>query len=341
MSAAPVLPQPTQIRSACFTPLSFFERVLDLDNYTQLRCFCLIMAETLGSRPRRPSAEIDTDDFVAACQVSREWVLEALTGLEAAKLIQISTAGHNRRSYAVAPEYIKEVELAGRTKVRGRCPDCKTIALFESQFIPVPHNALRKLGACVDSATFRAVMVVIRHTLHWNPEQRCLESTAEELSLHDFTRVTGLESREILNGLTTAKRLGLIGQEKRKGKPSIFWAIPDALAGLRPREPRSITPRDGEPKETAKPVGAKIVEIPNESAKPIANESAPYFYARCPNCSHFVDVEEVKPEDLAPSEPEKPPRAGPQRETARKKPKFIEDLDRRLQKAIEDAEGVA
>jgi hypothetical protein len=86
----------------------------------------------------------------------------------------------------------------------------------------------------------------------------------------------------------------LIGQEKRKGKPSIFWAIPDALAGLRPREPRSITPRDGEPKETAKPVGAKIVEIPNESAKPIANESAPYFYARCPNCSHFVDVEESR-----------------------------------------------
>lgn len=314
MSAAPVLPQPTSIRSACFTPLSFFERVLDMDNFTALRCFCLIMAETLGARPRRPSAEIEDQQFIDACQVSLEWINSALKFLDEAKLIQIAEG--RRRTFSIRPEYIAEVEKAGKEAVKGRCPDCKTIGLFESQFIPVPPQALKRMGACVDSATFRAVMVVIRHTLSWDPKLRCIKSTPHELSLHDFTSRTGLEDREMINGLNQAKQLGLIGHEKRKGKPGIFWAIPEALAGLKPRDLRTVTPREGGDENREKPEPTKIVTIPSKSEESSANESAPYFFGRCPNCRHFVDVEPITEEDFIAAQPEKPPRAGPQRAKA-------------------------
>lgn len=321
MSAAP-LPETipsrwsTTVKAACFTPLSYFTRCLDLDSQAQLLCFSLIMVETLGCG--RTKDEIEMERFEKASRVSRESVYSALTTLENSKMIQIGRGGlRNRPTYSIADEYIREVHAAGREKIPGRCPDCKEIAFFESRFIPLPHAALRKLGACVDPATFKCVMVVCRYTLSWNNKERCIEVTPSELDIHDFERLTGLESRQITNGLTQAVELGLIGRQLRKGRPSIFWAQPEKFGALERREPRKLTRVASGVKEETKPGDAKTGPISQTPVESDANESRSYFYGQCSKCRHYVFVEPVTEEELRvsePEKPEKPPRAGPQRE---------------------------
>lgn len=341
MSAQPI-PSPssrsTSLRAACFTPLSYFERALDLE-YTQLRCFGLILVETLGAYPIKSTAEISYDKFAETFQVSKDWIAHALVSLEAAGYIRIGRSERGAVTYAIREEYVQEVKTAGRQKIRGRCPDCKVVGLFSTEFIPTPHAALRKLGGCVDSATFRCVMVVSRYTCRWDREKRCLEVEPQELDLADFSRLTGLEKREITNGLTNAVRLGLIGRELRAGRPSLFWAIPEKFGSLEKRGPRLVTPSNGGVTEEAKPEISRTEENPNKPVHTHANESGVYFYGRCENCNHLVNIEPVSEQEFADSVPKsvQHPATGPKKPPgAAKKSAYFDELERRKQEAIAD-----
>ncbi len=334
MTAAPIPPpvrHVTNIKGACFTPLSYFHRNLDLQ-YTQLRCFGLILVQTLGAS--KPVAEITYEEFSETFGISHEWVLDALSALEKMGMIRVGRSDRGRPVYSIREEYIQEAKNAGRQAVRGRCPDCKAIGEFSTEFIPTPHQALRKLGGCVNSATFRVVMTVIRYTLKWGKESRAVEVEPTELSLDDFTRLTGLESREITNGLTEAVRLGLIGRQLRKGKPSLFWAVPEKFGSLERREPRTVT-QPATRGEKAKVPTPKNTEIPNEPEPTDASESRVYLYGRCNACKHLVVVEPVTEEEFAAAQPQKtespPERAGPGRE--KRKTPSEKHLDRVLKMA--------
>ncbi len=314
MTAAPAPPpvrHVTNIKGACFTPLSYFHRNLDLQ-YTQLRCFGLILVQTLGAN--KPVAEITYQEFAETFGISHEWVLDALSALEKMGMIRVGRSDRGRPVYSIREEYIQEAKNAGRSAVRGKCPDCKAIGEFSTEFIPTPHQALRKLGGCVNSATFRVVMAVIRYTLKWGKESRAVEVEPTELSLDDFTRLTGLESREITNGLTEAVKLGLIGRQLRKGKPSLFWAVPEKFGSLERREPRTVS-QPATRGEKAKVESPKPEEKPNETPVADANESRAYLYGRCNACKHLVIVEPVTEEEFALAHPQKtespPERAGP------------------------------
>lgn len=313
MSAAPLPSPSTPIKAACFTPLSYFERLLDMQNYTQLRCYSLILVETLGHQSGRIWAEIDTAAFVQATVVTKEWVYAALESLgdNGYKLIRSRTNTRGRTEYALRAEHIQEAKGAGRLKIPGKCPDCQAVGLFDTEFIPVLHAALRKMGACVDPATFKCVMVVIRYTLKWDKETKALRVDPSELDINDFERLTGLENREICNGLTRAGQLGLIGREMRKGKPSIFWLNPEAFANLERRTPRTVSPPQHGVKDGANVAIGKIAENSAKQPESTATESPSYFYGRCPSCWHFVNFEPVTEEEVAAKPAERPPRAGP------------------------------
>jgi hypothetical protein len=322
MSAQPI-PEPgrrtTNLKAACLVPLSFFERCLDLE-YTQLRCLSLIIAETLGAHPARTFAEVEDQRFVDSFHVSKEWVRNAVNFLESAKLIRASTSPGGVPIYALREEYIQEVKGAGRTKIPGRCPDCKAVGLFSTEFIPTPFLALRKLGGCVDSATFRVTMVVIRHTMRMVAGGKSFKVDPQELNLHDFSRVCDLENREIINGLTEAVRLGIIGREQHKGKASLFWVIPEGIEALGKRPFRVVSPPERDVKEDAKESPSKNEEKPTKPLQTSENESKPYIFGRCEHCGHFVDVEPVSEAEFADSKFEQPikkpfqqARAGPQR----------------------------
>jgi hypothetical protein len=340
--SAQAIPSPashsTTIRAACFTPLSYFEHALDLD-YTQLRCFGLILVETLGAFPSRPTAEITYAKFAETFQVSKDWIAQALGSLEGAGYIKIGRSERGTVVYSVRDEYVLEVQKAGREKIRGRCPDCKTVGLFSTEFVPTAHAAFRKLGGCVDSATYRVVMVVSRYTCQWDRESRCLKVDPQELDLADFSRLTGLEKREITNGLTNAVKLGLIGRELRAGRPSLFWAVPEKFGALEKRGPRLVTPSESGVTEEAKPETSRNGKNPNKPVHTHANESGVYFYGRCENCNHLVTVEPVSEQEFADSAPKqsqssagsvkKPPGAA-------KKSAYFEELDRRKKAAIAD-----
>jgi hypothetical protein len=326
LSACPV-PLPdrwsSSIRNACFTPVSYFSHALDLDSQAQLLCFSLILVETLGSMEkwkRSQPAEISYEQFTQTANVSREAVLNALDYLERADMIRISRSERGRPMYAIREEYIHEVQKAGKEAIRGRCPDCKTIGYFETRFIPVPHVAFRKLGACVDPATFKAVMVVCRYTLEWNKEGKCLDVVPRELDLNDFCKLTGLKNREITSGLSKAAKLGLIGRTQRPGKPSLFWAIPEQFGKLDRREPRTVSPPQSVTERMANSGSHKVQEIPTKPENTQATESKYYFYGRCASCGHFVDVEPVSEDELAHYDSQQaekttpyPARAGPKR----------------------------
>jgi hypothetical protein len=309
------------LKAACFTPLSFFHRNLDLE-YTQLRCFGLITVETLGAG--REFAEISTDRFAEQFSVSREWILNAIAALDASGMIRIRPSDRGRPTYAIREEYIQEAKNAGKETIKGKCPDCQKVGEFSTEFIPVPHQALRKLGGCVNSVVFRVVMVVIRYTLKWGRQSRLIEVEPSELSLNDFTRLTGLESREITTGLTEAVKLGLIGRELRSGRPSLFWAIPEKFGALDQREARQVT----QPTYREKTANAKTVkssEKPQEPESTHENESRSFLWGRCQNCRRLVAVEPITEAEFEQSQPppppEHPPRSGPPPDFSRKKPK--------------------
>lgn len=332
------------LRAACFTPASYFEQLLDLDDYTQLRVLGLILVETLGAYPKpRATAEITVERMAETFSVSREWILNSLSRLHDARLIVIGKSARGATCYSIAPEYVDEVKSAGIRKLKGRCPDCHTVGFFSTEFYPMPHAAFRKLGGCVDSATYRCALVVARYTLSWpkkeESKERFIEVSPAELDLADFVRLTGLEKRHILDAIATCEHLGLIGRHKRPGRPSLFWAIPENWGALQKRNPREITPPERGSKQEEKQEAVETTEITVKPAKTSADESRAWFFGRCLNCRHFVRIEPVPEEEFLnhnppekPKPPESPPRAAPKREKMSKQDEAWEILRKRYAK---------
>jgi hypothetical protein len=323
------LPIPEPYRAPfCKVPLSFFYHFMGIENGAQLSLFCVILAETIGDRPGNYWAEIPNETFAKYTGVSTDWVSTALDSLENGyHWIKSRKNSRGRREYSIDDRYILEVEEAGLKKRPGRCSNCKTVEMFDTRYVKVPHVALRKLGGCVGPAAFKCIMTVILRALDW--KDGLWETKRTELDFNDFHRLSGLENREISNGIAEAVKLGLIGRELRSGKQSLYWINMKAFESLERRPARKVSPPARGVEGDAKSPTKKLSKNPVKPAETHANELGNHFYSRCPKCKVFVDVEPVTEAELIPKEPEKPPRAGPGR--AKRSPSQV-SLDRSTEK---------
>lgn len=320
MSAQPIPQPPLEKKQAiCKAPLSIFERLLDLCNFTQLICLCHILNET--TKPDqfgkgRTWARIKPRDFAEISRKSEEWALLAVESLEKSGLIQSEYVdgkeSHGTR-YRISPDLQAETKAE---KIRGKCRECQWIGMFATEFIPLPRTAFTKLAPAVDHATFVCTLVVARFTHHWNTE-RGLWVEPSELVPHDF-RLTGLEPGMVKQGLDKAVELGLIKRRNRAGKASIYESCPENWTNIEKRPLREVTPPQRGAKDPAKQPADLNQEKPIKEPDTPIIESGHFRTAICPKCERVVEVEPISDDlhipEVLPAEnqtPKQPPRAGP------------------------------
>ncbi len=307
-------------------PQSYFDRVLDLDSQVELLCWGLVAVETLGAYPARKNAEISDDKFVDAANASRPWVASALRKLEGSGMIIVSRDRHEyqrpgddvpaiggRATYALADEYVAEAKNAGKERPTGRCPHCKTISAFETRFIPTPHIALRKMGACLPPATFKVTMAILSKTVEWNREAKCIDVVPSVIEKRELMTMTGLEDRQITAAINDAGQRGIVSRQRIEGKPSLFWVNPEMFSHMQKRQPRQVNQPTPTGKQKAKKDPEESAKTPVKPAATPAVESNHKFYGRCTACGQFGDAEPVSDEELADAQPKPTARAGPPR----------------------------
>jgi hypothetical protein len=340
VSAAPVPSPSDPIRAICRTPASYFHSLLELLNYSEILCFGLILDSTVGYGQATEWAEISDEQFHSATNESKEWVLIGIARLEKFGLIRCrKNQVSGRREYALSDQLRGEADVKGR-KFKGRCPQCKTIGTFATEYIAVPHPFFRKLGGCLDHASYVCLAVIVRYSLKWTGEKGVWTEWAE-LDLNDFERLTGLDKRAISQALAKLVDINgwrLIERFNRAGKASAYRAIPERFGKIERRGPRLVE----QPAKTEKTPPTKgDTKNPNKTAETHEFESVHKNFGFCLKCRHFVTPEEVSEEELQALEVERPPRSGPTRET-KPKSKFWDDMERRRKEAIETAErGIA
>lgn len=317
MSAAASVPLPQQkeIRGFCPVGLSYFERLLTLNRFSEIKIFSLILVETLG-KPGHPTwAEITDDQFAATVNVSKEQYFDSLIALGNFGYIQTRTNSRGRREYAVAETFRDEAQAK---KIHGRCPHCSDIIPIDYKFIPIPHIVLRKLTACLDAASFACLMVILRYTLHVNKE-RGVYALPAELDINDFTRLTQYDPSSITKALAKLcdeDGWALVQRKIRKGKPSIFCPVLDKFYHMERREARVISmPANREKGERSAKV-EKENPIERHESEPetegIESNLKPYGF--CRKCDRYVAVNPVSEAQFRKQQEESPPRAGPGRQ---------------------------
>ncbi len=185
----------------------------------------------------------------------------------------------------------------------------------------MPRTFFTKLMPAADHATFVCVAVIARYTHHWNTE-RGFWTEPSELLPHDF-RLTGLEPGMVKRGLDDGVARGWIKRQNRAGKASIYETCPEKWATIGFKNPlREITPPVRGPKDKTKEPKPYDPKEPIKPTPTPSIESGVFRTAVCPKCERVVEVEPVAddlhiPEVLPTVEKpvDKPPRAGPTRET--------------------------
>jgi hypothetical protein len=314
MSAQPI-PEPKQ--PICKTPLSLFEKLLDICNFTQVKCFGHVLNETTKpiGKTTRTWVRIKPNEFAEISRTSEEWAMVAVESLIKSGLLEFENIDgqESKRRYRISPDLTAETK---GDKIRGRCKECQWVGMFATEFVPMPRTFFTKLMPAVDHATFVCVAVVARYTHHWNTE-RGLWVEPSELTPHDF-RLTGLEPGMIKQGLDKAVELGLIKRRNRAGKPSIFESCPENWSNIEKRPLREITPPQRGAKDLAKQPSGTGTEKPIKTPETPTIESGLFRTAICPKCERVVEVEPVSDDlhipEVLPAEnqaPKQPPRAGP------------------------------
>jgi hypothetical protein len=333
-AAAQSYPPPT-IRNVCKTPISYFLRLVEFCNYTELKVFGCILVNTVGQSFPTTWCEIHDDTFDEAVGVTKEWWLEALSNLtgrggQMPALIRTrKSPTTSRTEYALSEKL--ELEIKALT-VRGKCGNCHTIGTFGTEFIPVPHAVFRRLGACIDHASFVCLMVIIRYSLKWNRE-RGVWAEPVQLELNDFERLTGLEPRMIslaLSKLCDEDGWALVTRTERKGRASLYEARPDRFGKIDRREARVVTmPANREKSQSTTDSG--LHQNPQNSDKTHAFESDDRVYGFCRSCGQYGPIEQVDEVEVPPKPPEHPPRSGPPPKFGRK-PRKKERVDAMLER---------
>lgn len=322
MSAQPI-PNPTVPKKepVCKAPLSIFENLLQVFNFSQIKCLCHVLNESTKPdhfRKIRAWIRIKPAEFAEATRISEEWAMVAVNSLIKTGLLQTQDVDgmESKRRYRINPDLTAETKAE---PIRGRCKECEFVGMFRTEFVPLPRTAFTKLATGVDHATFVCTLVVARFTHHWNTE-RGLWTEPSELTPHDF-RLTGLEPGMIKQGLDKAVELGLIKRQNRAGKASIYESCPENWTNIEKRPLREITPPVRGAKYPAKQPSGTGTEKPIKPPETPSIESAVFRTAVCPKCERIVEVEAIADDlqlpEVLPSEnqaPKQPPRAGPQRE---------------------------
>lgn len=327
MSAAAQLPPPQskQISGFCPVGLSYFERLLSLNRPSEILVFSLVMVETIG-RPGHPTwAEISDEQFERATNVSREQYLDALNTLINFSYVISRRNERGRNEYKIADTFRNESEAK---RVHGKCPHCRHIFPIDQAFIPIPHIVFRKLGACLDPASFSCLMVILRYTLHY-AKDRGVFAIPAEININDFIRLTTYEASSITKALAKLcdeDGYALIQRKERKGKPAIYCPALDRLYQMERREARVVvmptTRQKGE--RSSKPEAPAVVQITEPNPESNGNESTLNPYGFCKTCDKYVEVEPVSESEYHRQQDESPPRAGPAREKREKPGKWEE-----------------
>lgn len=168
-------------------------------NYSEILCFGLILDLTVGRGTGIDWALITQEEFVQATNQSWEWISGGLERLENFGYIRRRQRGKKEMEYRVAERFVGETDIHVR-KFTGRCPECKTVGQFQTEYIAVPHPFFRKLGACLDHASYICLAVIVRYTLKWTGKEG-VWTESKELELNDFERLTGLDKSSVSKAL--------------------------------------------------------------------------------------------------------------------------------------------
>lgn len=322
MSAVPI-PQP--IRAICRTPASYFHHFLDRCNYTEVLCLGLILDLTVGAS--EAWRDIDEAEFRAATrETTKATIRVALAKLVAEGLIHArKNEITGRRQYRLSEHILAEVDPKG-TRIRGRCPDCKTVGTFYSEYIAMPHPFFRKLGACLDHASFVCLAVICRYTLRWNGADG-MWTDWKSLDFNDFKKLTGLDESSIQKALAKLADISgwrLIEKTGEPGKANFYRAIPERFGKIDRMGPRLVE----QPKEKKRrtPPDKGDIENPSELQETPAIESQSKPLLLCVKCNHFIVPEDVPEEEFPTRDVSRPPRHGPNREKKSKTDILREEL---------------
>jgi len=303
LSAAPISAPNLPIRAICRTPASYFHRFLHWPKQSEIICFGLILDYTIGAGTIW--APITDDEFVAATpEISKATIREALADLEERGVIWSRKSKERGAEYCISETLRAEVELGG-TKIRGRCPDCKTVGMFYTRYVAVPHAFFRKLGACLDHAAYVCLAVVMKDSLQWTGKDGMWTEWVE-LNFDDFEQLTSLDSSSIQKALARLSDpiWGLIEKREQPGKANLYRAIPERFSKIERRGPRLVE----QPKEKIKrtPPVDENTEKPNKTVNTHGIESIHTNFGMCPRCRHFVEPEELTEEEILVEQAERP-----------------------------------
>jgi hypothetical protein len=272
-----------------------------------------VIVNTIGNS--ETWSEISDASFDDATGVTTEWWSETMQSLvERHKIIRTKKGeARGRPLYSLNPNIAVEAKAL---KIQGRCRACQAVGKFETEFVPVPHVVFRKLGACLDHASFVCLLVIIRHSLKWTGE-RGVWGESTQLDLNDFERATGLERRtitEALSRICDPDGWGLVDRTERKGRPALYRAIPERFGKIDRRDARVVVMPERR-ERTGNTTDQRLREKAKEPEKTIAVESGDRYFAFCSSCGSYgaIDLCEETP---APSkQSESPPIRPPGRET--------------------------
>jgi hypothetical protein len=315
LSAAAATFAPSGVRNYCKTPISYFLRLLEFCNYTELKVFGCILVNTVGQTTPATWCEIQDSSFDEATGVTKEWWSEALdalrgkwsAGVNTALIRTRSSPTTGRREYALTENLEPEIKAL---TIRGKCGNCKTIGSFGTEYVGVPHVVFRKLGACLDHASFVCLMFIIRHSLK-NNRERGVWGEPVQLELEEFERVLGLSRRmvtEALSLLCDDDGWALVERTERPGRPAIYRARPENFGRVGRREARVVVMPENRAKGHRSTTDPGLHENPQKTQETHAIESDARVYGFCRNCGHYGAVEQLEPLESPPPPPERPPR---------------------------------
>lgn len=322
---------------------SFFRGLARYLEYAEDKCFGLILDSTVGRG--RTWEKISWKRFCDVAGVTRRRCEQALGSLlgkqdEDRPGIYLEGLIRSRKcSTGTGYEYSIAARADGDQTGIAKCRSCGTVGEvdLDCEFIPVPHSFFVSLPSSCDHGMYLVVKTVVERTMRWDRATKQIVVIPCEITIEEFERATGKKRSEILQDLQKVQAEGyaFIGSE-RVGRQNRYWARPENFAAAPARAKREVKqPKERKKRETEKSANPSQPSESKQNIRPVEFVTAPCGV--CRHCQCYGPMDIVSEGEKAPRKPVGQARAGPNAGGEVKKPKFVEDFERRKREAFEDA----
>jgi hypothetical protein len=366
MSAAAVraLPPPAPILrkpAVCKIPDTVIDRMM-LTTIDTERKIMWMVANGVSKLGANGKVRFATKEFSDGTIKSKKWAAVCAANLEArGDLGSSAIDGHHLKR-----EYWFPKTLTGESQQRQEapeiCEECGRIGVFKTPpFTPVVRKGVENVMAATTPTAWSVFVWMCRRSGigAWNGEtfqaqwfraerqqieddvNHCERAISEAIAdLEDLTAVTRFDvpgqgswyriCPENWDKITARRGLRIVKQPPQKARTQrpAPAPVPDPIPEDEPEA--AALPEPVKPAALSDPVkpSKNSDPKPKESTVPLANESHPGTYKYCPNCCKNTRVRPLTAEELKKAEVERPPRAGPMRETGVRKSKRMALFDR-------------